>query len=63
MEPRLVGIKGGWAAVGKYWAVFGETKEDALRNFYNAEARHTEIALRDVKSQTEASPQVPSPSF
>lgn len=47
MQPKLVGIKGGWAAVGKGWAVFGETKEQALQNFVAAESRHATIAMRD----------------
>jgi len=47
MEPKLIGIKGGWAAVSKDWAVFGETKDDAINKFRNAEVRHAEIASRD----------------
>ena len=46
MDPKLVEVKNGWAAVGDYWAVFGATKEDALRKFREAEQRHQEIAKR-----------------
>ena len=49
MEPELVGIKGGWAAVGLDWAVFGETKDDALRKYHDAEAQHTEISKRIIQ--------------
>ena len=45
-QPILVTIKSGWAAVAKDWAVFGETEEDALRKFRDAEIRHMKIARR-----------------
>ena len=46
MEPRLVEVKNGWAAVGDYWAVFGNTVEDATSKFREAERKHEEIANR-----------------
>lgn len=46
MEPQLIGIKGGWAAVAADWAVFGETKEEAVNNFRRADAQHQEILSR-----------------
>jgi len=46
MEPRLVKVKNGWAAVGDYWAVFGNTEEDAVSKFRKAEQKHEEIAKR-----------------
>ncbi len=46
MEPKIVQIKGGWAAVAEYWSVFGQTKEEAEAKFREAEKRHLEIAAR-----------------
>ncbi len=46
MEPRLVQIRGGWAAVADHWSVFGQTKEEAEAKFHEAERRHLEIAAR-----------------
>jgi hypothetical protein len=43
---KLVEIKGGWAAVGSDWAVFGKTREDASDKFREAEVLHTEILKR-----------------
>ena len=33
MTAELQEIKGGWAAVGRGWAVFGPTQEEALTRF------------------------------
>lgn len=44
--PRLVQIKGGWAAHGKGWAVHGATRQEALRLFEEARERHQVIAER-----------------
>jgi hypothetical protein len=33
--------------LAKDWAVFGKTKEDTLQKFYEAEAKHAKIALRE----------------
>ena len=46
MEPNLVEVRKGWAAVGDYWAVFGDTEEDAIAKFREAERKHEEIAKR-----------------
>jgi|GEM_PF-2982071 len=48
MLPRLVPIKGGWAAVARDWAVFGKTQDEAVRRFAEAEERHAEILARPV---------------
>ena len=50
MEPRMVEIRKGWAAVADYWAVFGDTEEDAMRKFREAEQKHEEIAKREISS-------------
>lgn len=46
MEPKLVPIKNGWAAVADYWAVFGATKEEAIEKFRAGEKLRKEIASR-----------------
>ena len=46
MDPKLVEVKAGWAAVADWWAVIGKTKEEALEKFREAERRHQEIAGR-----------------
>lgn len=43
MDAQLAKIKGGWAAVGRGWAVFGVTRDDALQRFAAAEATHEEL--------------------
>ena len=45
-EPKYVQIVSGWAAVAEHWAVFGDTKEEALTKFREAERKHEEIAKR-----------------
>lgn len=46
MDPRLVEVKNGWAAVGDYWAVFGDTEDVATTKFREAEQKHEEISGR-----------------
>jgi hypothetical protein len=54
MEPKLERIKGGWAARAERWAVHGETKQDAIRLFREAEQRHKVIDARpSPEKQTE----------
>ena len=48
MQPQLYPIKGGWAALGHGWTVFGESKEEAVRRFGEAERLHEEIQGRPV---------------
>lgn len=48
MEPTLIEVKGGWHAIGRDWAVFGATKEEAIRKYREAEARHEEMQQRQV---------------
>ena len=43
-EPRLTEIKGGWAAYGDGWAVHAPTREEAIKQFREAELRHERIA-------------------
>ncbi len=45
-KPRLVRIKGGWAALGKDWAVFGASEEEAIQHFRDAAHLHAEIDAR-----------------
>ena len=60
MEPKLVEVKNGWAAVGDYWAVFGNTEEDAVSKFREAEQKHEEISKR-LPSQNEIISQINNP--
>ena len=48
--PRLARIKGGWAAYGDGWAVRGQSKDDALEQFWQAVERHKEIDQRPLKN-------------
>jgi hypothetical protein len=57
MSAELQEIKGGWAAVGHGWAVFGPTREDALERFRDAEAKHQELDRRAATSSTSEPPQ------
>ena len=45
-EPQLYEVKGGWHAAGRGWAVFGETREQAIERFHEAVAKHMEIDAR-----------------
>lgn len=47
LEPILMPIKGGWAALGDGWAVFGESKDDAIKKFRQAESRHGLLNQRE----------------
>lgn len=47
MPPTLVEVKGGWHAVGDGWAVFGQTKQEALARYEEAERKHAEILARE----------------
>lgn len=58
MDVQLREIKGGWAAVGHGWAVFGGTREEALTSYEEAKAKHDELRRRDAISPSE--PQQPS---
>lgn len=46
MEARIVQVAVGWAAVGRGWAVVGESREDAVAKYQEAERRHAEIMAR-----------------
>lgn len=46
MEPRIVQIRGGVAAVGSGWAVVAETEQEARRLFEAAVMRHRAIEAR-----------------
>ena len=46
-KPKVVGIKGGWAAVGSDWAVFAESKQEALAKWRDALARHGVMQARE----------------
>jgi hypothetical protein len=59
MNAQLTEIKGGWAAVGRGWAVFGGTREEALERYRQAEAKRVEIMRREVTSDP-TEPQPPS---
>lgn len=45
-KPEVVAIKGGWAALGDGWAVFGASEEEALLNYTKADERRKEIRSR-----------------
>ena len=47
MEPKIVKIKNGWAALAKRWAVLGATEEEAKVLFREAELKREEIATRE----------------
>jgi hypothetical protein len=47
MQATLVEVKGGWHAVGDGWAVFGQSKQEALARYEEAERQHAEILARD----------------
>lgn len=55
MSPDLTPIKGGWAAVGQGWAVFGSTRDEALARFEEAEARHETMRQREARDRTDVS--------
>ena len=59
MNAQLTEIKGGWAAIGRGWAVFGGTREEALERFRQAEMKRAEIMAREVTSAP-TEPQPPS---
>ena len=46
IEPRLVPVKEGWAAVGDGWAIFAPSRADAGRRFEEAQRKHREIESR-----------------
>ena len=47
IEPRLVPVKQGWAAVGDGWAVVGTTRDEARKLFSAAEEKHAQLRARD----------------
>lgn len=51
-QPKLIAIKGGWAAVGKDWAVFAQTQDEALYRFQRGTECHEEIMSRDERTKT-----------
>lgn len=53
---KLERVKGGWAAVGDGWAVFGATEDEAAERFAEAEHKHEEIDERDLPPVLEAQP-------
>ena len=46
IEPRLVPVKEGWAAVGDGWAVFAHSRDGAVAAFEAAARKHEELASR-----------------
>lgn len=54
MDPKLTEVRGGWAAVGQGWAVFASTRDDAVREYVEAEQRHREIAARPTQDRKES---------
>jgi hypothetical protein len=45
-DPTILPIRGGWAALGRGWAVFGRTEQEATDRFHDAERKHHEIMER-----------------
>lgn len=43
---RMARVKNGWTAYGDGWGVFGETEQEALRNYEEAIRRHAIIDRR-----------------
>ena len=52
MEPQLARVRGGWAAVGRWFAVHGATKEEAISRFHEAEKKVAEILARPERDAT-----------
>ena len=46
MEPKLLKVKVGWAAIAERWAVFGTSEDEAREKFREAERKREEIAAR-----------------
>jgi hypothetical protein len=44
--PHLTPIKNGWAAVGHGWAVFADSRAEALDRYQEAEQKHAELRAR-----------------
>jgi hypothetical protein len=55
-EPKIVVIKGGYAAVTEFWAVFGKTKEEAIQKFRETELKHSEIGKRELSFNSDSQP-------
>jgi hypothetical protein len=51
MQPRIVPIKNGFAAVGDGWAVFGPTEKVAQERYEAAERQHEVIRSRVVPNE------------
>lgn len=47
MEPDIRSIKNGWAAVGNGWAVFAQSRTEAIEKYREAEQTHAELAARE----------------
>ena len=45
-EPKLVTVRGGWAAVGNGWAVIAPSRDGAVAAFDAAARKHQELAGR-----------------
>lgn len=52
--PVILKVKGGWAAIGKGWAVHAETQEAAMELFQRRLAAHEEVEARSDPVSTEA---------
>ena len=60
MEPRIEVVKGGVAAVGRGWAVIGETEVQARARFAEALSEHEAIAARPDPHPIPTEPRLPS---
>ena len=61
ITPHLTPIKNGWAAVGHGWAVVAASRDEALRRYQQAEAKHAELRERDaIPSVAPIAPAQPS---
>ena len=61
--PEIVSVRGGWAAVGRGWAVVGSSPEDAQTRYWDAERKHEEIAARpDPATASAPATEPPQPS-
>lgn len=55
-------VKNGWAAYGDWWAVHGDTREEAVRRYYEAIERHKEIGSRPIGGRGALTPSLAAPN-
>lgn len=53
---QLTEVKGGWAAVGKDFAVFAPSRDEAIVKYQVAVSKHEEILKRKIATRVELTP-------